>query len=290
MRPGPVRASRRPSRALLGVAAAGLVALTPAAPAAADPAGSVTKASGSVEATLAWSAGEFGVRRPTLTISRGGVPASGPSRLFTQDCGSSDCVLAPSGRRSDALQLVDLDADGEPEVLVDGFTGGAHCCAVTDVEGWVGGQQQSYFARTLRWGNGGYDLRDLDGDRRLEFVSADDRFSDAYTSHAASATPVQVLRYVGAGRALRPVTRRYPAVVRRDLRAHRALLRRARRQHYDARGIVAAIVADLYLLHRPSDARATLAARTRSGELGGARAARAYRRALLRDLRRWGYG
>ncbi len=273
----------------MGVAAVAAAALATAAPAAADPAGSLTKASGSVQATLAWSKGDFGVRRPTLTISRGGAVASGPSRLFTRDCGSSDCVLAPSGRRQDALQLVDLDADGEPEVLVDGFTGGAHCCAVTEVEGWVGGQQQSYFTRTVRWGNGGYDLRDLDGDRRLEVVSSDDRFSDAYTSHAASATPVQVLRYVGAGQGLRPVTRRFPAVVRRDLRRQRSTLRRAQRQRYDARGIVAAIVADLYLLRRPRDARATLVARTRSGDLGSARSARAYRRALLRDLHRWKY-
>ena len=286
-----MRASRRPRAALAGVAAVAAAALAPAAPAAADPAGSLTKASGSVQATLAWSKGDFGVRRPTLTISRGGAVASGPSRLFTRDCGE---LGLRAGARAGAARTRCSSSTSTPTASPRSSSTASPAARTAarsrDVEGWVGGQQQSYVTRTVRWGNGGYDLRDLDGDRRLEFVSADDRFSDAYTSHAASATagpgPALRRRRAGAAAGHAPLPGRWSAATCAD---HRALLRRARRQRYDARGIVAAIVADLYLLRRPGDARATLAARTRSGDLGSARSARAYRRALLRDLHRWHY-
>jgi hypothetical protein len=54
-------------------------------------------------------------------------------------------------------------------VLVDAYSGGAHCCALTEIASFNGtgyGVVESY------WGNTGYALRDLDGDGRPELVAS----------------------------------------------------------------------------------------------------------------------
>jgi hypothetical protein len=282
--------SRRRSvaRAAVAVAAAACAAvLSPAPVAHADPAGSLSASAGTVRATLSWSAGTIGTRRPRLTVVAGGTTVVPAVPVFASTCWQADCALLPSGRRPSALAVRDLDGDGEPEVLVDAFTLGAHCCALSEIFGRAPGG--AWLARGVQWGNGGYDLRDLGRDGRLELVSSDDRFSARYTAYALSARPVRILRYAGAGRPLRVVTPSFPAAIRRDLAARRATLRRAQRDRIDGRGIVAAVVADLYLLRRPADARAQLDFSRRAGDLGGPRSATAFRRALLRDLTRWGY-
>ena len=69
--------------------------------------------------------------------------------------------LRRPGKRDAPLQVVDLDADGEPEVLVDAYTGGAHCCALTEILRFDGA---AYAPAETTWGNFGYALKDLDGD------------------------------------------------------------------------------------------------------------------------------
>jgi len=261
------------------------------APAAlADPAGSATASGGAVTATLWWSAGEGGVTDPRITIRRAGVIAVDRAPIFSESC-SVGCRMLPSGDRESAVQVVDLDGDGEPEVLSDAFTGGPHCCALTEIDAWSPAQG-AYLRRPVRWGNGGYEVRDLDRDGTRELVGADDRFSARYTAYAFSARPVRILHFTGPGLALRPVTRRFPSAVRADLAAQRRLLARSRRgpaKVDDRRGVVAALVADLYTLGRAADARAQLQRSRRAGDLGRPALARSFRRALLRDLDRWGY-
>ena len=285
--PGPVRASRRPRAALVGVAAVAAAALAPAAPAAADPAGSLTKASGSVQATLAWSKGDFGVRRPTLTISRGGARrlravaalhrgTAGartacwrPAGVARTRCSSSTSTPTASPRSSWTASPAARTAARSPRSRAGsaassratsparsaGATAATTCATSTATAG-----SSRQLRRPL--------LRRLHVPRRLRHAGPGPAVRRRRTGAAAGHAPLP------------------GAWSRRDLRRQRSTLRRARRQRYDARGIVAAIVADLYLLRRPRDARATLVARTRSGDLGSARSARAYRRALLRDLHR----
>ena len=275
-------------RELAAVTALAVVGVAPAAQA--QPAGSVTASEGPVRATLSWQEAELGVADPRLVIERSGATALSGSPFPAQDaCAEGGCTLLPSGRRESALQVVNLDADGEPEVLVDAFTGGAHCCAQTTV--WRRDPAGAYAARTLEWGNGGYELRRLDSEARPEFVTTDDRFSAAFTAYAASYPPVRVVRFDAARRAgLTTVTRRFPALVRRDLSAVRRKLRTERRRRdAELRGLVAAEVAELYLLDRPRSAVRTLDAHVRRGDAGTARVAGAFRRQLLRFLRRTGY-
>jgi len=140
----------------------------------------------------------------------------------------------------------DLDGDHEPEVLVDLYSGGAHCCTYTLVYGYEA-KRKVYRKLFHSWGNTGYSLRDLDRDERPELVSADDRFAYAFTAYAYSIDPIQVWSY-RAGK-LADVTRRFPAVVRRDAaRLWRGYLKARKEKGADVRGLLAAYLAEQVLL------------------------------------------
>ncbi len=85
-----------------------------------------------------------------------------------------------------------------------------------------------------------------------------------------------------------------PPHIRRDLNDHLRTYRRVRRNRLYARGALAAVVADRYLLGQRRTARRTLSTALRRGRLCGYRYdrvpdGRAYVRALLRFLARAGY-
>ena len=272
--------------AALAVAA---VAVLPGA-ASADDAGSLTAASGQVQATLTWKQAKYGVADPHLTVVRAGATLFDASLVSVSDgCGDGYCRFLPSGKRKSALQVVDLNGDGEPEVLVDAYTGGAHCCAITEILAF---NATGYAPTEAHWGNVGYDLEDLDHDGRPELVALDDAFAGAFTSYAATFFPPLVLDYDPSARGvLRDVTRRFPALVRRNQGQALHALSKARRGHYETLGAVAAYVADLYLLGRAKDVRPYLRRARRRGDLRdvSGRAPRSFDRDLLAFLHKQGY-
>lgn len=279
----------RPRRSLFALGL-GLLAATvlPAAATAAE-AGTATASAGIVSATATWKAAEIGVSEPRLTIVRGGVTLfDGSPMAQSESCATGTfCRIASSGRRASALQVRDLDGDGEPEVLLDAFTGGAHCCAVTEVFRFSG---SGYVGQELTWGDFGYGIRDLDGDGRPEFVAVDPVFAYEFTAFAFSRFPVLILDW-SAG-TVTPVTKRFPARVRLDAAAQRSTIRSLRRQRFDLRGVIAAYVADLYLLGQPHAAIRYLDAALHRGDLAGDpiwKRGRQYRTALLAFLRQHGY-
>jgi hypothetical protein len=148
----------------------------------------------------------------------------------------------------------DLDGDGEPEIVLDFFWGGAHCCSWSRIYRWDAGAGD-YRSLAHSWGDLGYRLRDLDGDGHIELVSADDRFAYAFASFADSSFPVEILAY-RAGR-LVETTRSFPALVRTDASRQWALFRHAR-GHRAVRGVLAAWAADECLLRHCGTAFAKL--------------------------------
>ena len=198
---------------------------------------------GSTTATISWNDDPF-PHDLRVKIERYGAAVVVDEAL--------DKALGPAGDQ--AVQVRDLDADGQPEVIVDGYSGGAHCCTTTYV--WrPDGARASH-----GWANTGYRLRDVDGNGTLEFEGYDD-FSYAFGSYAESRQPIKIL---DAG--LRAVTASFPDAVTRDLRRHRSAYVRARGR-YNARPALAAYVADLHLLGRHRDADATLKNALRRGWL-----------------------
>ncbi len=92
------------------------------------------------------------------------------------------------------IAVRDLDADDEPEVVFDTYTGGAHCCLQSRIFRYRPATR-SYAGTFHSWADVGYRLRSVDGDSRPEFVSADARFAYAFTAFAASFFPIQIWQY-----------------------------------------------------------------------------------------------
>ncbi|MFN2466653.1 MAG: proprotein convertase P-domain-containing protein [Gaiellaceae bacterium] len=246
---------------------------------------------GGVAAELSFveRAGSF--ERLRLRIRRAGAT------LLAAPLAAINCVSCPSegllltGERP--LAIRDLDADGEPEVLLDLYTGGAHCCEYSLIFRYRSGRR-AYGRISHFWGNAGYRLTDHDRDRRPELSSLDDRFAYAFVPYAATAAPVQLWQY-DRGR-LRDVTRRFPAAVRRQAdELWMRYVEERRGRHPEVRGILAAYLADAYLLGREDEAWRRIGAALRRGELGRGRtqagfpAGRAYLGKLRLFMRRTGY-
>jgi hypothetical protein len=257
------------------LAAAVLLAVAPAAAHATTE----TSASGATSVTFTYEkTGDFTYTGMKLTITRAGAVAY-DGVASTKECENPYC--APAGVVSGtSLKVADLDGDGEPEVLVDLYTGGAHCCTVTEVLRFDG---TGYAVTKRNFADFGYTL---DG---ATFVTGDPRFAYAFASFADSAFPVQLLSFGAAG--WRDVTKTQPATLTAD--AARWLKEyKQRRSGTRALGVLAAWVADEYRLGAKRKADKYLAAEARAGRLKadqGWPRGKTYISTLKRRLKAWGY-
>jgi hypothetical protein len=108
------------------------------------------------------------------------------------------------------VTILQLDGTGPPEVLIDMYSGGAHCC----LESWI---FTGAHRATKVWGHGGVRpaLRDVDGKGQPEFHGVDTGFAYLFTSFAGSRFPAKVWNYAN-GR-INDVTRSFPAEVQADM-------------------------------------------------------------------------
>ncbi len=225
---------------------AGLVAVMPSAASAKLRTETVTN--GAVKAVLTYDVGPgiFNVSGTHLAIIRSGITVIDTD--VPEPC--SGCGIMPAGSiggSAKSLQVADLDGDGEPEVLLDIYTGGAHCCVDTWIYRFTG---TTYTGTPHQWGDVGYSLKDLDRDGIPELKSADDRFAYAFTSFAESWFPPMVWQF-RAGK-LTDATRHYPALIKADVKRTLRIYHSKHRRKYDLRGVIAAYVADQYLLRHGS--------------------------------------
>ncbi len=202
----------------------------------------VTARSGAVSADLSYRESNYAYHEVSIVIRRDGrVALHAPlSRFACRGCPASGFGAIPPH----PLMVRDLDGDGEPEILVDVYTGGAHCCFYTAILRYLDG---TYRGKTVFWGDPGYSLERLRGPG-VELVSADDHFAYAFTSYAASALPIQIWRYERGK--LVDVTSEFPALVRRDAAMWWRSYLAARRHKEDVRGLLAAWLADEIRLGR----------------------------------------
>jgi hypothetical protein len=241
---------------------------------------------GAVEATFTYSynPAAFRFTRQHLTIKRDGV-ASFAALLRKPPGGGFNAQ--PSGyfthRRS--VSVTDIDGDGEPEVVLDLYWGGAHCCWYSQIYRYVPATKH-YAPLVHVWGNFGYVFADLDHDGRQEIVTRDDRFSYAFASFADSRWPVRILRY-RAGR-LTVDTPAYRSEIGRDANAlwHAAMNPKRKGSN---QGIVAAWAADECMVGHANVALKTIDRLSRSGKIHGERTRVAYLKKLRSFLRRTRY-
>jgi hypothetical protein len=203
--------------------------------------------------------------------------------------GCRDCAQS----RPVGVAVRDLDG-GEPEVLVDLFTGGAHCCSVTLILRWDAAAKR-YRSDLEYWGNYGRRIADLDHDGLPELVAYDERFVYAYTAYVFSSAPPQIWDYRAGN--LVDVTRSFPAEIRKS--AAYALKQFAKlkgpSKDFDPRSFVAVYVADEFLLGNDDVAKKALQDAVASGVVYGGKsylglpAGNAFANLLMSDLKKWGY-
>jgi hypothetical protein len=184
-----------------------------------------------------------------LTIERSG------QTLYSEPVTSKFCTGSipcdPGSRRS--VHVVDLVAGGEPDVVLDLFSGGASCCTVEQVFSFDPGTM-TYVKTERNFGQIGDKLEALSGNGLDEFVTADSSFICEFTDCAASAAPIEILAFGDGG--FTNVTTDYRSLIVKDAERWLALFKRNRG---NGTGLIAAWAADEDLLGHSAQVKSYLA-------------------------------
>ena len=285
---------------LLAAAALAVAAAAPAHAAGTGPQ-TETATAGGVTATLTYTmTSAYQASDLHLAITRDGVPATLPAG-GDPAAGCAGCrdaaPIGGLGSGLSSLTLTDLDGDGETEVIVDTYSGGAHCCSISAIYGWDS-TTSAYRRLVKNWADPGYTLKHLGTAPGEELVSADPRFAYTFCAYVCSAMPVVVLRYEDYS--LVDVTKQFPLQMRRQDRELRQTIKRLGRKPADrfaVRGMLPALCANLYRLGEGASCRSQLQSALRRGWLSqapGDQAAdwaggRKYIARVDRVLKKYGY-
>jgi hypothetical protein len=237
----------------------GLLAAAPAASASTEGA----SASG-VTATFTFNGRVPNFRGERLSITRAGVLA------YKQPVVSRFCKPCVPGSlaftRPSSVHVVDLEHTGEPDVVLDLSTGGAHCCTVEQIFSYDP-ISATYIKRIERdFGDPLVQIVDLAHNGRVELLTADDRFAYEFTDFASSGLPIQIFTFT-AGRFI-DVTRHYRGRVARDAAGWLRVFKDQASFHYqDSVGVIAAWAADEDLLGHLKLVRRYLAQQSAAGHL-----------------------
>ncbi len=207
---------------------------------------------GTTEAVLTFEQGasRFMVEKMRLKIVRSGKVAF--DQALESIGGPFASYRRAGGKDASPIVIQDLDGDREPEVLIDFFTGGAHCCVQTQVYRF-NASSKSYAMTNLATRDAGYELKALDQDGIPEFVSADARFAYRFASFAGSGFPLQVWNY-RQGKFV-DVTRKFPKAIRDNAFRYWTLIQERVKSNEDReiKGVLAAYLADKYSLGEKTD-------------------------------------
>jgi len=133
-----------------------------------------------------------------LNVSKNG------SIVFSSECG--DRVLT--------MTAEDLDNDGKKELLMDQYTGGAHCCSYIVAFKML--NDKIAVLDTLFWYDSGYEIKDIDGDGTKELTGNSAGFAYAFTNFAQSYFPVVIYKF--KNNKFYDATKQFPVVVEKDIK------------------------------------------------------------------------
>ncbi|NDJ19126.1 hypothetical protein [Myxacorys almedinensis] len=228
-----------------------------------------TAQQGSVRAELSYQKPEkdfLQYSKIRLKISRSGQTVfDQPSKADEYDRPWIDITDGSTEFAESGFKVQDLDGDQEPEIITDFFTGGAHCCTYSLIYRYDAAKK-TYVQTDHFWGDVGYRLQDVDGNGTIEFRSANPGFAYAFASFAGSAFPIQIWRYDRGN--MIDETRRYPKQVYADAYQKWQFYVNAGEEDGEVKGLLAAYMADKYLLNQQEDGwkrlRATYKGRDRN--------------------------
>jgi len=165
-----------------------------------------TATAGSTTATLSWRT-DIGLydKRIHLHVERAGAVALKDATVVHSVFGVLDNSYAPA-----PVQVVDLDGDSEPEVVVTVYTGGASCCFGVRVYRW----NRRTYAPSQLLGLGGLYRIDRLGDGSQAFAAHTEFLLAG--PHSCAGYPVQLIAYRRGS--FSDVTNAHPQAVSRDAR------------------------------------------------------------------------
>jgi Protein of unknown function (DUF4232) len=267
------------------ISLAALLAL--GAPTAAS-AATQTASSGDVAATFSFTG-----RYPNYSHERLQIQRSG-SVLYNEPVASAacgtECAPGAMGSHASSVHVLDLEHNGSPDVVLDLYSGGAHCCTIEQVFSYAP-SSGTYAKAEHNFGDPGDRIRVTDG--RDLFFTRDDRFAYAFTDYAASGLPLQILSFSNGQ--FHDATRTFPTQIAADANAWMKVFNEMAGQHYsDSVGIAAAWAADEELLGHGPRAQAFLQRQAHEGHLNStlnpkADSGERFVRALYEQLRKDGY-
>lgn len=203
-----------------------------------------------VTATLTYKGQDPQVTDMRLAISQAGTV------VYNNPVTAADCLnlCGPGGFRGKSVHVVDLDGNGQLEVVLQLYSQGAHCCFIDQVFS-PAAALGSYVMSQIDFQNSGAELKDLNHNGQIEFVSADNAFAYTFTDFAESGMPIEIFKF--SDLKFVDVTREYPLLIRKDAN----LWWHAYETDLDSGrvGLIAAWAADEYNLGRGSVASRTLA-------------------------------
>lgn len=248
----------------LMVASAAIVALgvvTGVSPAGAT---TITVHSGALSATFTYTGSYSQSHNPHLTIKESGKVVYSAA-VSSSLCGNSCWPEQVNTTSGSALHLANLENNGHLDVVLDLYSGGAHCCSIEQVFSHSG--SSGSFKKTERnFGDPGATLKRLGSSRQQYFLTADDRFAYAFTDYAASGMPVQVFKF--SNHAFVDVTRNYPALIASDAAFWLKTYQAQASSHYpDSVGLIAAWAADEDMLGHWATVQAFLDHEAAAGHL-----------------------
>jgi hypothetical protein len=155
-----------------------------------------------------------------------------------------------------SIEVRDLDADAEPEVIVKLYSGGANCCLSALFYRYQAASN-TYTPTYGDFGRYGYGLRNLDKKGPVEIVATDVRFQGAFgLPTVATVSPLRIFRLTNGK--LVDVTRAFPAEVKKNLKILRSDYRSFVKAKASRKGILAAIAADQISLNDANGTARTL--------------------------------
>ena len=246
---------------VLAALVTGLLAFAPGAVAATE-----TASSGDITATFTFAGNAPNYNSERLTIARAGTV------VYQQPVVSSLCfqVCAPGseGSSKTSVHVLGLEPGGQPDVVLDLFSGGAHCCWIEQIFSFDPGTM-TYVKTQRNFGDPGVRILDLQHNGELEFLTADDSFAYEFTDYAASGLPIEIFTF--SGRHFNNVTRSYPALIAKDAAKWLNAFKGMASHHYqDSVGVIAAWAADEDLLGHSARVNRYLAKQVGVGHLNSA--------------------
>jgi hypothetical protein len=215
--------------------------------------------SGIVSATFSYDGTAPNFSHLQLTIQRSGHVSYSQS-VTSKLCGTS-CWPGSTSATHPSVQVMDIEGNGEPVVILSLYSGGANCCLDYQLFSWDPGTM-TYTKTERNFGDYGANIKDLSHNGKDEFQGANYLFKYEFTDGAASGEPIQILSF-SAGK-FHDVTKQYPKLIAKDaakwLKAFKGNLQ-------DGVGLIAAWAADEDLLGHKREVAAYLQKEAKAGGL-----------------------